>query len=404
MTYERPLLGQDITVYIAKQTDIDQIAYPTGANAILAQEISGFVFKARTVMEPERAKTFDLLSVLQAGFEAGEGNISALVKPGTAGTIHGDQLLEALFGLRSYDSGTKQVTYSQYGPSDPVTYWTIAIEIGKVGIWLWNCRCTRGEFRFDAESNIESYFGVNTSWVALARAFAASDSLAQPLDNSGGTSTQYFTDITVNNARKFEENARIKIGTDDNSGQGYKIVAIDYSTNTLTLENPGIGVPAGQTIAANTPVDPFLPTPTIPSGTPIWTGFGWVKEDASAIPILNATVSYDIPLEVSREKANTSYPTRISESDIRVVEAKVELFFGVDQAAYFRDALDNKEWNLEFEAGDTSSSPWAKLSIPRAVTTEIDHTTDIGALRMNRTFRGRANAGSDVINLVVQTQ
>jgi hypothetical protein len=388
--YGKPLIGRNLTVFLSKQTDADTPAYPAAGDAMRVTELSGFQFRAQMIESPERIpNSLDVPKLIGAGLAHAEGTIAALIKPGAAGVVHGDKLLEALFGRRNYDAATKRVTYTQYAPSDPETYWTIAFMLDRVAFWLIGCRCTGGQFRFSGESRADDIFQVSTDWIALRRAYAGVSQLTAAAATGATT-------LSVANAKLFEKDAQILVGS---QATVYTVTGVDYAANTLTI-SPGLSASA----SSGDTVKPYLPTPSVPSGTEIWTGLGWARQGSTAIPIVSASVRYEVPLEVVREKANTVFPTRVFESDPRNVTAEVVLFMGADELQYLRDAIDTTIWELDFEAGDGAGpGPWAKLSIPRAATSDVSFDIDPAAVRMTRRFRGLANAGNDVISLTVQT-
>jgi hypothetical protein len=172
-------------------------------------------------------------------------------------------------------------------------------------------------------------------------------------------------DIVVNDASKFTVDALVKVGADDNSGSGYKIIAVNLSTNTLTLE-------AAVTAATGDPVIGYLPAAyqTI-VGKPLENRDTIIEVAGENFIMrsLDLTVSSPAIYQVD-EITQEGYPVEYVE-DTRNISGTIDMLFRADDLKLFAEGYDNKQSQLTVTIGDQAgyimalNFPKTQLDVPQ---------------------------------------
>lgn len=175
------------------------------------------------------------------------------------------------------------------------------------------------------------------------------------------------TQIVVEDAAKYNvvpqsgggnTGAYIKIGT---QADVYKITAVDYLTNTLTI-TPAL-------VAAVEPADavvPYMPIDTtttawVEKGTPVHGKLGQVKMGAagatvdtgSGFPILDCAITITNNVKYSTdEKDGSMYAQDFFTSDFRTVEGTASLYFRTNDLKYWKMALAQDQKSLSVPIGE----------------------------------------------------
>jgi hypothetical protein len=165
------------------------------------------------------------------------------------------------------------------------------------------------------------------------------------------------TSVTVKDGSLFCVGGKVQFvegsNTHNNSGNGYKITAING--NTLTLDD---GIEAD--LAVDDIIEPFLPE--VPASSTLGT---IIKGKTGVVQIHNGTDYVDVPvvgLEVNLSNgikfltdiiSANDYPEEYVEGE-REVTGTVNLFFLKENLKYFSNALKNVESKIKMKAGDES--------------------------------------------------
>ena len=151
-----------------------------------------------------------------------------------------------------------------------------------------------------------------------------------------GTTTGSAAEVTLATpaeALRYTAGALISVGTDDNTGAGYPVTAVDNSTGVLTLT----GTPSAQ---ASKAVVPFVPARTEPTGTEVAGYLGYAQIDDAGgydnLKITQATIVINNNLVFRNdEKDDEVYTGQIIRANRRNVTIQTVAHFYEEYARYF---------------------------------------------------------------------
>lgn len=344
-------IGRDQAIWVAAETTMDTGVWPTSAGTVLVTSDTDFKQSRIFLDDPQKRNSKGQFPHITGVFPGGEFTFTFLVKPsGSLGVVpSGAPILKALYGVETI-TGSTSVVYTQDGIDDLPTI-SILVKDNFETTFYTGCAVSKGEFPVMADETDAALFQCTASGVFLSKYIAGTDELASEVD---GTSTP-VTAIPVLAAHRYNVGAKITVGTDDNSGTGFEITAVDTGTNTLTV-TPGV---ATLQVAAST-VEGW--TPTISEvGTPVHGRYGAYTEDRAAagaadVLITGATVTYDNAYTVpNKEKTQTAYPGRIIPG-IRVVEVAVTEYFRKTSTGIHYDADNDTDFDCTLAAGDVAGT------------------------------------------------
>jgi hypothetical protein len=209
--------------------------------------------------------------------------------------------------------------------------------------------------------------------------------------NGAGSSA---TSLIVDDADFYEKYGVIKIGSDDNSGAGNQITAINRSTQTLTV--------TAASWSDNDTVAPFLPTATL-AGTPLSGTVGQVSLDGntSTVKIIRGQVNYNTGMQsVNNEFGGGSIAADIAPNAQRGVTFSFDMLLRSTEAFRMQEARYKVSQNVIITIGDTAGKR-LKINMPTA---EILPGAVSGAEgMMNVTIQGTAlatSSGEDELDLM----
>jgi hypothetical protein len=110
-----------------------------------------------------------------------------------------------------------------------------------------------------------------------------------------GTEATGQTVISVTDAEYFEVGGYVQFGSDNNSGAGYKVTAIDTAADTITV-SPAI---AGAGLSAGNVAAPMFPSGTSLTGTPISGNLGTVSIGSVTMTALSGKVTVSNVLDTT---------------------------------------------------------------------------------------------------------
>lgn len=165
-------------------------------------------------------------------YEAGTFTFSIYNKAsGAAGTAPTEGvILEGLFGTEAI-VGSTSVTYSQQGIDATIKTYTILFQKGHDVVWLTGCVFDKGEWNIKADNSDDGIVGFTVTGMYMQESRAGYDTVAVEIEGDPAPVATF----EVDNAKRFIGTPFIEIGTDDNSGAGYQITAINYTTNIITV-------------------------------------------------------------------------------------------------------------------------------------------------------------------------
>ncbi len=388
--------GATQTVWIKKESTQGVFEKPAANDAILV--ISDIVGKQDRMFFEDEQKRLSLsrLGKIAGPYNAGEWSFTTYIKPsGALGTKPaGAVLLEALFGNEVVSSGTK-VEYSLYGMDDSIKTLSMIIKKGWETYFIAGAFVDKGSFPVKAGDSNDAIFQGAFSGSFLKSYLAGTDSLSTAVD---GTTTP-VTSIPVNDAKKFEAGAYIIVGSDDNSGAGFKITAVDYTNNMLTIEN---GVTTSQ--AQGAVVKGWTPD-VVESGYLIHGRFGLVQtsEDGNTYDdfvITEATIEIANNFNVlNDEKTGDSYPRTITKTQKRDIDISIARYFYPAESRRRYDANNQTRFWIKVPVGDTAG----KRARFEMLNVQFDSPELSGENEMSVSLKGKAYATSaldDEIKLI----
>lgn len=348
------------------------MAYPAASDVVLAAG-SGVLNQSPAFTESEEiANTRSLRDRFRNKTPAGEWSFPIYLRPSGSADVPpmGDVLFEGLFGLRTIHTGT-DVTYE---PALVVPTFSLWLKKGHTVFFARGATVNQGRLRVGSEGALT----MELSGGFMEMGWCGEDALASAID---GTTTP-VTDIPVTDARKFSVGARIVVGDDDNSGAGFTITAIDYSTNTLTV-SPGVATAQ----SAGAVVKGWLPTvSTYSFGDPIESRTSVLKINGTEFKVRNFEFTITNNIRYLEDEIDSSpYPSEKVE-DRRDVSGSMNCYFRKDQLTLFYDSYQGTEPSLTLEAGEGTGGrvkfefPRVSLNVPRVgedrptVVLDIDFT------------------------------
>jgi len=377
--------GATQIVWVKKETTQGVFEKPAASDAILViSDISGK--QDRIFLEDEQKRlSLSRLGKIAGPYNPGEWSFTSYIKPsGSLGVEPaGDVLLEALFGNKSVSSGVN-VEYSLYKVDDDIKTLSMIIKKGFETYFITGAFVDKGSFPIKAGDSNDAIFQASFSGKFLKSYLAGTDELSSAID---GTTTP-VTSIPVVDAKKFEVGAYIIIGSDDNSGAGFKITAVDYSSNTITIDT---GVSTAQSQGAV--VKGWTPD-VVESGYLVHGRFGVVQksEDGSTYDdfvITEATIELTNNFNVlNDEKTGDSYPATITKTSVRDVDISITRYFYPEESRRRYDANNQTRFWIKIPVGDTAG----KRARFEFVNVQFDSPEVSGEAEMNVSLKGKAYA------------
>jgi len=366
-------------IFVTEETTRGTLVAPAAADLIVAAGFAAIGQQPSYTDSPEIVDTRDLLAQFQDRNPAGTWSFPIIVRPsGTAGDApNGDVLYKSLMGTKTVTASTS-VAYTPAATKPSFSIW-----VKKDHTVLFASGATVGKAEITAATTGGLTIAMSGQFMQLG--WAGTDALA-------ATAAALDTTITVDDAKKYTVGAMISVGTDDNSGAGYEVTAVNTTTNVLTV-SPAIvtGASLGDT------VEGFLPTGTQTS-TPLENRLSSAKIASSTVPIKGMSLTItDDPKYLEDEISSVDYPTEYAEVQ-RDISGSLDLYFRQDDLDYFSDGLAGNEQAVELDCGDTTGAkiqiamPTTRLSVPDIQ--EADPTVSL-----NIPIKALGSSGGDSISI-----
>lgn len=340
-------IGRDVIVFAKEETTPGTAVFPASADAIFLTGEGSFKQTRGFLQDQQRRNTLSKIAQYKARLAPGEWSFPTYMKPsGAAGTApECGQLLKGLFGKEIVVASTS-VTYELLGPDSDLPTFSIYFRIGHTVYANLGCVVNSADVTVKAGSDDDSLVGISFNGNFMRQIRTGTDKLAQAANSSDTT-------ITLSNARKYMVGSVIEIGDDNNSGSGYEVTGVNYSTNVVTF-TPGLG--SGQ--PQDAVVKGYLPNPT-EVGEPVHGSLGWVTfdEDSNPVdtPILQAYISINNNIKVlNEEKNNTDYPSGYIRASEREVSLSIQAYFSKDAMARYFEIDEQLQKEIKIPAGDTA--------------------------------------------------
>jgi len=384
--------GKDQIMWAAVETAPGTVNFPVAAGTIQVTsdiDVNQIVMKAA---DKQKRNTLGRIEELRGPYEPGKIGFSTYIKPsGALGTAPAEgDLLRALFGIETV-TGATSVVYTQSGITvAPVTL-TLLIKRGFFSYLCTGCIIKQGVFAIKADGSDDAWGGA--VWTAECMKVVQAGQLT--LDGAHDGTGVPITEITVNEYAEIDEvGAKITIGTDDNTGSGFTITAVNAATKVITF------TPACATLQADDAlVYPYVPA-IVESGYIQHGRYGAFSENRAAAgvaarDIVEATVTYVNPYVIATNvKTNTAYPEQVLTSDGSDREITVDWSFYIAATEGYQryDAAQGTDYALSIPVGDTAAYRYV-FAIPK-VEIETPNESGDGARTMELTGKGLETAAT----------
>lgn len=358
-------------IFAAIQPGKGQITMPTSSNTIYLTAAPTVTQKPRIAENKEKRNTLDQQPGKVCAWQIGDWKFQThLVVSGTKGVesnIH--PLLLAAYGRHTVNAGTN-VTYEHYQIKKDFVYLTVLVakefETQLLVDVVVNTLAVKSTACALQLVDYDGYF--------LTKYRAGTGHLDAAID---GTTTP-VTDIvlkTQKEAETYDPGAYINVGSDSNSGSGFKITAVDVATKTLTID-PGVPSqqPADAEVVGWTPVE-------VASGYQIDGGFGDFVlneggEGASPVQIVSAdyTLKNNIQKIEDERGSSTGYTGKYGTGK-REVTFNTDSYLTVDELSAEYHLKNQSQITVELNMGEEDGKK-AKIELPNLKLTDVSESGD----------------------------
>jgi hypothetical protein len=220
-------------IWVAIQTDEDTINFPTSSGTIPLTAPPEFTQKPRMAENKEMVDSFAAQPGMAAGLQTGNFKISLNFKAsGSAGAlspIH--PLLYALYGRFTQNAGV-DVRYNHYQRDDTFIYLTVLVKKEFETILVKSARVKKMELKPSAAQILP----IDLTGFFMERFIAGTSTLDENIDGTVTPVTEIPLDSNDPEAfKRVHVGSYIYVGTDENSGAGFEVTAVNEGTNTLTI-------------------------------------------------------------------------------------------------------------------------------------------------------------------------
>lgn len=335
----------DVGLWIVDESTAGTRANPTAAgflSTVGQPEITQARGKAQN---QEKSGSLGKRPAIPMKYQSGNLKFSTYVKPsGTAGDDPvADKLFQSCFGQKTVTASTS-VEYKLGGPNDNWMSLTAYIKRGHTVYTAVGAMVNSATFKIMPSEGDDGIAAVDWDLMFLQMLHTGT---------AVGTSDGIASEITFSSAedvRKYSVGSLVMIDTDDNTGAGYEVTALDESTMKITLN----AAPSAQ---ASKTVKPFLPAQSEPTGftVPSYAGVAQEKEGAGAfadIFLTESTFTVNHNLAAAQnEKDGKVFPGRLVRGTARDVTLSAQALFYEDNAKYHAEAKDDIRREVKVPVG-----------------------------------------------------
>ena len=283
----------------------------------------------------------------------GDWSFSTYVKPsGTKGTApEHDVLFECLMGTKTVNSGVS------------VAY-TLADQVDSFSLWVKKGHTVfafRGATIQTAEFTVEGNAIASIAWSGnyMEQLWAGEAKADGAIDGAGSPVTSI--PLKTGHAQRFVAGMYIEVGDNDNSGSGFRITNVNYSTDTLTI-TPGVNDDQG----TDPDVTPWWPSTGSEVGTPVHGKRGLVTIGGVNCIVLSARVTVNNNIKYYVDEKNGVFTAeRFGRPGFREIDGSLSLYFLKPGPSYFYRSEYQVSNALVIPAGNVSGYIM-ELSIPYA--------------------------------------
>lgn len=385
MPSENVAIAKNTIVFIKEETTPGTLVYPVATDVVHLIE-QGSIKQPRIFKpDPQLRHTTSKFSPVKGPYQAGEYNISYLIKPsGALGTApRCGVLLKALLGVETI-VGSASVTYTLAPIDTALVFFSMAYRQGHIVYWVGGAYANQGTFPVEAGESDAALGQMSLTGPFLNMVWAGTGQI-------DGALIATDTLVTVYNAKLFKVGCKVEFQLADgswenNSGAGYLVSNINYTTNVLTVEALAGPVPTDAEIRG------FLPTAT-DAGTIVHGAYGQTTQNIDAggaadLDILSSEIVVNNNLTViGDEKVNSDYPTSIVKAGNREVGLTINEVVKKGFAENFYYSDNQSTYGMIIPVGNTAAYRY-KLQAPQAefMTPDITGDEELTGSRVGEAF------------------
>jgi len=357
------VLAMEQVIFAVKETTKGVVAFPSAAAEMIVGTGGVEINQQPTYTNSDEiVNSLDVVNRFRDQVSEGSFSLPSYIRPsGSAGTQPMSKVLyESLMGVETVSASTS-VTYSQATTKPSFTLWVKKGDVVKFG---------RGACCTKAALNLTNKGGaaIDFSGGFLQMGWAGVSAVNGAVSSS--------TSVTVDNAKLFTADARVQIGSDDNSGDGYIVNSVDVDTNILTLADP-------VTCSDDAVIKGFLPTYTA-VGSPLENKDTEIKFNGVAKNLKSFSLEISSPVKFLTDEITTSGYADDYVEDTRSITGKLNVLERTDDLAYFYDGLNDDDVVTKLTIGDSAGSIfvinllYSRLDVPSESTEKPTMSLDIG--------------------------
>lgn len=326
----------------------------------------------------EIVDSLDLLDRFQDQVGQGSWSLPIYIRPsGTKGTAPmAGILFESLQGAEPTIVASTSVTYSQAKTKPSFTLWvkkSHTVFFGS-GACVESAKLTlsnKGAAKFDMSGGF------------MRMGWAGTDEADGAVSSSDA--------VPVLNAKKFTAGAYIQLGSDTNTGAGYKIASVNYTTNILTLAE-------SVSCASGAVVKGYLPTYSA-TGVPLENKDMTISFDGDTKLLKSTDLTIGSPVAWQSDEITASGYIEEYVEDMRSISLSPNVLFRESDLDYFYNATANTKTNVIITVGDeagkicTINLPYVELEVPQI-------STSSPTVSLSITGTGLGSVGEDSCTIV----
>jgi hypothetical protein len=313
-------LANEEQLFVKKEQVEGTLVYPTATDMVLAvgaattnQEIE-FLDDAQVRARRSRS------TPIKARTNPGSWSFNTYVKPsGVAGTKpETDVLWECLMGDNTPTPNVK-IDYTLDSTTNLPSF-SLLRKVGHTVFYMAGCTVNQGEVNVSgADIASVAWSGQFMKWYRAGHSILATTTAA-PDDH-----------IHVDDATRYTELSRVTIGSATNTGLGFLVTGVNYTTNTLAI-SPAVGA----VVNSGSAVEAWFPANGVEVGAPVHGKLGYLTIDTNTAIVLSATITINNNIKYYTDLKNgLVVPTIYGAPGFRDVSGTLRLYFYKNMPTYF---------------------------------------------------------------------
>lgn len=337
-------LANEEQVFVKKESPEGTLVYPVPGDAVLITAASAIGAEIEFIDDEQLRGGRSKFSAIKGRTHPGEWSMNTYLKPsGTVGVApETDVLFECLMGKKEI---VTNVIYS-LDSSINLPSFSLWVKKGHAVFAMEGCTVNTAEFTIAGGEIVSVAWGGNfMQWYKGGTAYATA------LVEAAATT------VTVDDATRFAGESRMKIildaeaeTPDDNSGNGYLVTDINYTTNVITF-TPGAVVGCAQAAA----IRGWIPSSQSTVGAPVHGKITTVEINDVPATLLSASISMTNNIKYYEDEMNAQwFATTYGTTGWRDVSAALSLYFRKPSTAYFYRSEYQIQDKLELYVGSVA--------------------------------------------------